>query len=707
MSRELTEVESTDLERKIRASRISVFAITLVSGLWAVCLAMIGDFPSAGVAGAVCLSYLIGVGLFGTGWNYLARAYWSISAITGIFFGQMFATVGSEIATLFIPIIGLPFLAFSWTSERRTTLFLVLLATFIWLMSEALSLEGILLDYFSLPRKSPEQTEWVAFGIRATNVLLLLAEFIAFSTFAANSEALIIKSRERAEASARAKGEFLANMSHEIRTPMNGVIGMTEVLETLEPTTEQKNAIDTIKSSSFALLRVIDDILDTAKIEAGKLSIEPIASELRPIIEGVAETVRPTATHLGVNIRLWVDPRLPEWIMTDPGRLRQIMLNLIGNGVKYSSRSLTGREGYVFVKLWSTRGGHLMIEVIDNGLGMSGDVVRDLFQPFMQGETSSTRRVGGTGLGLVISRNLAEMFGGRIEVNSHVGEGSTFTVFLPLLKAKGPSRLRDISGLNLVWIEDDDFPSTKDIHLYFERSDCNATFLPDRDALKGLDWDSLPQNSVFLIATPNPDKISATKAELDKYRKDAPVIEVLDDRIRPIGLLEKGHFMLRIYPMRFSDLHLAIYSLANGLSPEAGEREAVSKNEEKTGPSQRILVVEDNLTNQLVIKRQLDMLGHEVTVADDGEAGLRRWREQDFDLILTDCHMPIMDGYEMSKAIRAEEKKFSKPEIPIIAITANALAGEADKCFDSGMNGFLTKPFSLEQLKTAVIKAGD
>jgi len=449
---ELADHQRSELDRKIQTSWIAILVITSVSGVWALILLIVGDFPSAMVAGGVFFGYLISLILFQLNKPYTARLYWVISAAVGIFIGQMVATPGSEIKDLFLPVIGMPFLAFSWSVEKRTTIVAVLLAGTAWLISEVFLLEGALLQNFGLDMKSPEETAMVALGIRTTNLILLLVEFVAFSAYAARSELLAFESSKKAEASARSKGEFLANMSHEIRTPMNGVIGMIEVLEALEPTVEQKNAITTIKSSAFSLLRIIDDILDTAKMEAGKLSIEPVPSELRPIIEGVAETVRPTANHLGVNIRLWVDPLLPEWVMTDPGRLRQVLLNLISNGVKYSAKSLTQRDGIVFVKLWKSRGNHLLIEIEDNGLGMDSDLVSNLFQPFVQGESSSTRRVGGTGLGLVISRNLIEMFGGRIEVSSQVGKGSTFTVFLPLREASGPKRMPDINGLSLVWV---------------------------------------------------------------------------------------------------------------------------------------------------------------------------------------------------------------------------------------------------------------
>lgn len=702
MDIELAEHQRSELERKIRTSWIAILAITSVAGFWAIILTILGDYPSAMVAGGVFLGYLISLYLFWTDRPYTARVYWVLSAAIGIFVGQMFANPGSDIKDLLLPVIGMPFIAFSWSVEKRTTIIAVLFTGTAWCLSEVFALEGALMGYLDLAVKSPEEISWIAFGIRTTNLILLLVEFIAFSAYAARSESIAFENSKKAEASARAKGEFLANMSHEIRTPMNGVIGMIEVLDSLDPTVEQKNAISTIKSSAFSLLRIIDDILDTAKIEAGKLSIEPVSSELRPIVEGVAETVRPTANHLGVNIRLWVDPLLPEWVMVDPGRLRQILLNLISNGVKYSAKSLTQRDGTVFVKLWKSRGNHMLIEVEDNGMGMDDDLLANLFQPFVQGESSSTRRVGGTGLGLVISRNLVEMFGGRIEVSSQVGKGSTFTVFLPLREASGPKRMPDIDGLSLVWVEDDDFTVTDGIRLYFERSGCEATFVSDIDALASLDVSELSPDTVFLIASLDPDKIAKARWEIAALRDDAPIIELINDRIRPAGLVGKGHYVLRIYPMRFADLHEAIHVLAHRKVPELPPEAKVEKPADAPIESKTILVVEDNPINQLVIKRQLDMLGHSVEVADDGEAGLRRWQGGSFDLVLTDCHMPIMDGYDLARAIRRDEKRTGNTPVPIIAITANALEGEAEKCYASGMNGYLTKPFSLDQLRSAV-----
>jgi len=249
---ELADHQRSELDRKIQTSWIAILVITSVSGVWALILLIVGDFPSAMVAGDVFFGYLISLILFQLNKPYTARLYWVISAAVGIFIGQMVATPGSEIKDLFLPVIGMPFLAFSWSVEKRTTIVAVLLAGTAWLISEVFLLEGALLQNFGLDIKSPEETAMVALGIRTTNLILLLVEFVAFSAYAARSELLAFESSKKAEASARSKGEFLANMSHEIRTPMNGVIRMIEVLEALEPTVEQKNAITTIKSSAFS-----------------------------------------------------------------------------------------------------------------------------------------------------------------------------------------------------------------------------------------------------------------------------------------------------------------------------------------------------------------------------------------------------------------------------------------------------------------------
>lgn len=682
-----------------------VYSITIVAAAWAVVLMLLGDYINATVSGIVVVGYLISILLFWLGKDLLARIYWIVLASSAIFVGQAFATEGSNILLLFLPMIGLPLLSFSLRRERLYLGLSVAFTGSLWAISVVFPFEGSAIDVIGGVRKSPEEVLAIAKAISVSTTVILFAVFAAFARQSRALEEVLINERDKANASARTKGEFLANMSHEIRTPMNGVIGMIEVLESQGLNDRQKGTIETIKSSAFSLLRIIDDILDTSKIEAGKLALEPTASELRPIVESVAETVRPTATHLGVHIRLLVDPLLPEWIHIDPGRLRQVLLNLTSNAVKFSSSSLTGREGVVFLKLSKTRGNHLMIEVSDNGLGMSDDVLAKLFQPFSQGESSSTRRVGGTGLGLVISRNLVEMFGGNINVRSQLGEGSVFTVNIPLREAKGPSRIPSIDGMSLVWVEDVDFSITEDIHSYFDRAGCDVTFIPSVDAIKSLNADKMRKDTVFLIAAQDPDKFAKARHEISAATGLERIIEVTEDRGRQTGLISENHFVLRIYPMRFLDLHDAIHSLAMG-KWEKPKRTKKKENSNEIA-AKRILVVEDNTINQVVIKSQLALLGHEVDVANDGEAGLRSWKEGSYDLVLTDCHMPILDGYEMTATIRSEEAMAKHKPTPIIAITANALSGEAEKCYAAGMDGYLSKPFSLEQLRDAVDDAID
>ena len=710
MSAETTSPEvERDLKRKIQASRMVVYTITAVAMAWTIVLLAMGDFPNAAVSGIVFVGYLVSIAMFWVGRDLLARVYWISLASAGIFFGQFVATEGSNVASLFLPMIGLPFLSFSLRKERVFVWAGVLLTGGLWSISTVITLEGIALDPLGIQAKGPEEVLLISNGISFSTTIILIAVFAAFGRQSRVFEEILIDERDKAKASAQAKGEFLANMSHEIRTPMNGVIGMLEVLESQGMNEQQKGTIETIKASAFALLRIIDDILDTSKIEAGKLSLESVSSELRPIVEGVAETVRPTAVHLDVHIRLWIDPKLPEWIHTDPGRLRQVLLNLVSNAVKFSATSLTGREGVVFVKLIQTRGSHLVIEIRDNGLGMSEEVQQRLFQPFSQGESSSTRRVGGTGLGLVISRNLVEMFGGNIRVRSKLGEGSLFSVNIPFRDAKGPSRLPNIGGASLVWVEDDDYSATDDIKMYFERAGCNATFISSPEAIEAMDVNSLSKDTVFLIASQDPDRIAKLRFEISAATGMERIIEVTEDRTRPTGLISNNHFVLQIYPMRFYDLHDAIHSLAVGewKAPKKIKKKKKKKEEASEVEGWRILVVEDISINQVVIKSQLALLGHEVEVANDGEAGLRLWKKKSYDLVLTDCHMPILDGYEMTSAIRSEEAKSKLPATPIIATTANALAGEAEKCYAAGMDGYLSKPFSLEQLRDAVDDAVD
>lgn len=392
------------------------------------------------------------------------------------------------------------------------------------------------------------------------------------------AELKTIAAREAADAANLAKSEFLANMSHEIRTPMNGIIGMTELLGKRLTDPESIEKVETITGSANALLRIIDDILDFSKIEARMLIVEPYPTEILKGLKSLIDFHSHLAFDKGVEVSLDLAPDLAPVISVDEGRLRQILSNLLSNAVKFTPGREVGHNGQVDVRAYLSKRTELCIEVADNGIGISEEAARKVFDPFSQAESNTTRRFGGTGLGLSISRNLAELMGGD------------------------------------------------------------------------LDYEPRPQGSLFRVRLPYLPVAAKAKP------KPQPTLPVQ-------------------------------------IPADAGDSSDL-----------RILVVEDNQINAMVISKQLETLGYSATLAADGLAGLQQWQSGDYDLVLTDCQMPEMDGYELAGTIRRHEQEKGRDRCRIIAITANALKSEERKCLAAGMDGFLPKPVTIAALSD-VIKA--